>query len=156
MTMQLSLNVGGATIDTAKLGSIKFAKAVNEIDTDFNKGDDIIISVRCRILGAHPKDRYDAHGNIVETTKTFDLRADDLLECKLDTKAAWQAHVEKEDDAVSQEQLAKAKEGTGSQASNDTADAKVPPAPLPGDDGYDPDTPEEKARRGDRALSSVV
>lgn len=138
-SQQLSLNVGGATVDQGLLGSIKWAKEVNEIEQDFKKGDDIIVSVRCRVLGAKPLDHYDAHGNISKTTKTFILRADDLIDCHTDTPEAYKVPVETEDDAVAEAEAARrAQDQTTS--SNDGAtpqpDAEPEGSGEPADDRH--------------------
>lgn len=62
----------------------------------------MILAVRCRVLGSKPLDHYDAHGNVSKTSKTFYLRADDIIELKTDTPEAYKARIESEDDAVAE------------------------------------------------------
>lgn len=111
---QLSLNVGGATVDQAVLGSIRWAAEVNEIDQDFKKGDDVLITVRARVTDVKIRDTYDAHGNVSATVKTFGLRGDDLVECSLGTPEAYKATLESEDDAAAEKARLDAQQGKGS------------------------------------------
>lgn len=77
---QLTLNVGGANVDTSQIASLKFAKEVNEIGDQFPKGADVTLQVTCRVTEVKVTDRYDAHGNVSETIRRHVLRAD---ECKI-------------------------------------------------------------------------
>lgn len=80
---QLSLNVGGATVDVSEIASVKFAAKADVLDGEFKKGSDVEMTIRCRVVGVKVKDEYDAHGNISGTTRQHYLRADELLSAEL-------------------------------------------------------------------------
>lgn len=72
--------IGGATIDRAEIKSLRLAKGVGELkaENDLGKGDDVEIRIVARVVEGGGKDKYDAHGNISETTKRLALRVDEL------------------------------------------------------------------------------
>jgi hypothetical protein len=83
MPSQLTLNIGGATVDVAAIKSITWAAGTRELPREFKKGDDVEVTFRARVLGAGGKDKYDAHGNIALTTRGHDLRVDELVSAEV-------------------------------------------------------------------------
>jgi len=79
MPKQLTLEVGGATVDTSTIGSIQWAAEVRNVgQREFDKGDDVELRIVARVVGVDIKDRYDAHGNVAETIRQHELRIDEL------------------------------------------------------------------------------
>lgn len=75
---QLSLDPGGATVDTAKVGGLTWAAGTKDLDEQLVKGSDVRITLVARVTGVPFEDKYDAHGNISETIRSHDLRIDTI------------------------------------------------------------------------------
>jgi hypothetical protein len=74
---QLTLDVGGATVDTSTIGSIKWGAETRDLPGQFRKGDDVAIALVARVVAVNIEDKYDAHGNVVETIRKHVLRVDE-------------------------------------------------------------------------------
>jgi hypothetical protein len=66
---QLTLDVGGATVDTSTIGSIKWGAETRDLPGQFRKGDDVAVALVARVVAVNIEDKYDAHGNAVETIR---------------------------------------------------------------------------------------
>lgn len=75
---QLSLIAGGATVDTAKIGSLTFAALVAELERELPKGADVELRIVARVTAVDITDKYDSYGNVKETVRAHDLRIDQL------------------------------------------------------------------------------
>lgn len=74
---QLTLEAGGATVDTSTIGSIKWGAETRDLDGQFRKGDDVAIALVARVVNVSFEDKYDAHGNVTETIRKHTLRVDE-------------------------------------------------------------------------------
>lgn len=125
---QLTLVAGGATVDTSTIASVKFAKGTREIQSEFKKGDDVIVTFVARVTDVKLGDKYDGHGNIAETVRGHALRIDELRSIGLERAQAAVTAAE-------------------AQAADDAADDGEDPAPEP---AFDPEPdPDDDGEPGD-------
>lgn len=75
---QLSLDAGGATVDTSVIDGVKFAKGVKDLEEGLTKGSDVHLTIIARVTDVKLTDKYDAHGNVAETLRKHTLRIDGL------------------------------------------------------------------------------
>lgn len=80
---QLTLEAGGATVDTAVITSVKWGKDTRDLPGEFKKGSDVRITLLCRVTGTPFDDLYDGHGNIKETVRGHKLRVDEVEKVEL-------------------------------------------------------------------------
>jgi hypothetical protein len=74
---QLTLDAGGATVDTSRIGSVKWGAETRDLEGQFRKGDDIAIALVARVVEVKLRDVYDAHGNVKETIREHVVRVDE-------------------------------------------------------------------------------
>jgi hypothetical protein len=74
---QLTLDAGGATVDTSRIGSVKWGAETRDLEGQFRKGDDIAIALVARVVEVKLRDVYDAHGNVKETIREHVIRVDE-------------------------------------------------------------------------------
>lgn len=86
---QLTLDAGGATVDSAEIASVKWAAGTKPLTREFKKGSDIEIRLIARVVEVKVKDVYDAHGNISETIRGHVLRVDDTKSVKVANEEAY-------------------------------------------------------------------
>lgn len=80
MPKQLSLNVGGATVDRSELAGFGFRAGAKALDGELKKGSDVVLQVRARVTAVKVKDEYDGHGNISVTVREHTLVITDEVE----------------------------------------------------------------------------
>lgn len=80
---RLDDRAGGATVDTSKIDSVRFAAGTKELDAQFRKGSDVRVTVIARVTGTPVDDKYDAHGNVAETIRGHRLRIDEVESIEL-------------------------------------------------------------------------
>ena len=73
---QLTLDAGGATVDTSKIGSLKWGAETQDLGDEFQKGSDVELKIFARVTDVRLQDKYDAHGNVSETIRYHVVRAD--------------------------------------------------------------------------------
>lgn len=74
---QLTLEAGGATVDTSRIASVKWGAETRDLDGQFRKGDDVTVTLTARVTNVAFEDKYDAHGNVTETIRKHTLRVDE-------------------------------------------------------------------------------
>lgn len=121
MRKQLSLDPGGATVDTAKIGGITWAAGTKDLDEELVKGSDVRVTLVARVTGVPFDDKYDAHGHIAETIRSHDLRIDSIEQIETVSARAYTTAAEAEQEL--EEEQAKA------------ADAPLGGEPAADDDG---------------------
>lgn len=85
--MPLTLDIGGATVDTSVIAGLSWAKGTKDLEREFKKGSDVRITLVARVTEVGAKDKYDGDGNISETVKGHKFRADELESIELVAEA---------------------------------------------------------------------
>lgn len=86
---QLTLDAGGATVDTSIITSVKWGKDTRDLPGEFKKGSDVRVTLLCRVTGVPVDDLYDGHGNIKETVRGHKLRVDEVEKVELVKRDAF-------------------------------------------------------------------
>lgn len=137
---QLSLDAGGATVDSSRIDGVTWAAGTKDLEGEFKKGSDVRMTVIMRTVGIHPVDKYDGHGNIAETIRGHDFRIDTVESIEVVNPRAYKTAAEAaaEEDAAGDgdEGAVGGGEPAADASTEGDAPADQPPA-EPEDDPFD-------------------
>jgi hypothetical protein len=100
MPKQLTLNVGGATVDRSEIAGFGFRAGAKALDGELKKGSDVTITMRCRVTAVKVKDEYDGHGNVSVTVREHTLVATDPPEVEAVDARAWRERNEPDENGA--------------------------------------------------------